>query len=256
MKDGSEERAPLPSSAAVEESPGSDVAVQPQAERAERRLRESISEQLGLRGIVREYMIPVDTNTIWYSLGGVLAISIALEIVSGFFLALRYTPDAGKAFGTTARLLDEGGWRVALNFHFWNAYVIFGLVMIHMIRVFFAAGYRMAKKGLWQVGGALAGTVFLISVTGETLHWDERGFAVPWHVAEFFEALGLQNVFHYARTDLLTIPSATRHLLPFYALHIAILPILLLGLIAWHYYLIKIKHISIPFWHKPTGRVT
>ncbi len=106
MKDGSEERAPLPSSAAVEESPGSDVAVQPQAERAERRLRESISEQLGLRGIVREYMIPVDTNTIWYSLGGVLAISIALEIVTGFFLALRYTPDAGKAFGTTARLLD------------------------------------------------------------------------------------------------------------------------------------------------------
>ncbi len=66
MKDGSEERAPLPSSAAI----------------------------------------PVDTNTIWYSLGGVLAISIALEIVTGFFLALRYTPDAGKAFGTTARLLD------------------------------------------------------------------------------------------------------------------------------------------------------
>jgi quinol-cytochrome oxidoreductase complex cytochrome b subunit len=214
-----------------------------------------MSEQLGLRGIVGEYMIPVDTNTIWYSLGGVLAISLVLEIVSGIFLALRYLPDAGTAYGTTAALLRESGWSVALNFHYWNSYVVFGLVMIHMIRVFFSGGYRLAKKGLWQVGVALAGIVFLLSLTGETLHWDERGFAVPWHVAEFFEAVGLDKVFNYARTDLLTIPSATGRLIPIYALHIAILPIALLGLIAMHYYLMKIKHISLPFWHQPTGRV-
>jgi quinol-cytochrome oxidoreductase complex cytochrome b subunit len=232
-----------------------DLAVQSKTETATGRLRDVISEQLGIRGIVREYMIPVDTNTIWYSLGGVLAISLALEIVSGIFLALRYPPDAGTAFGTTALLLKEGGWNVDLNFHYWNSYVIFGLVMIHMVRVFLSGGYRMAKKGLWQVGVALAGVVFLLSISGETLHWDERGFAVPWHTAEIFEALGLEKAFHYARTDLLTIPSATRHLIPFYAFHIAVLPILLLGLIAMHYYLVKIKHISLPFWHKPTGRV-
>jgi quinol-cytochrome oxidoreductase complex cytochrome b subunit len=233
-----------------------DEAVQAETEKATRRLRDVISEQLGLRGIVREYMIPVDTNTIWYSLGGVLAISLVLEIVSGIFLALRYLPDAGTAFGTTSKLLREGGWSVDLNFHYWNSYVIFGLVMIHMIRVFLSGGYRLAKKGLWQIGVALAGVVFLLSLTGETLHWDERGFAVPWHVAEFFEALGLQHVFHYARRpDLITIPSATRHLIPFYALHVAVLPILLLGLIAMHYYLVKVKRISLPFWHKPTGRV-
>ncbi len=235
---------------------GPDTAVRIETEQATQRLRDVISEQLGLRGIVREYMIPSDTNTFWYSLGGVLAISLVLEIITGFFLALRYLPDAGKAFGITDDLLNQSGWSVALNFHYYNSYVIFGLIMVHMVRVFLSGGYRLAKKGLWQVGVALAGTVFLISITGETLHWDERGFAVPWHVAEFFEALHLDTAFNYARDDLLTVGSATRHLIPFYALHVAILPIALLGLIAWHYYLIKIKHISVPFWHKPTGRVT
>lgn len=217
--------------------------------------REAIKEQLGLRGIISEYLIPVETNTIWYVLGGVLAIALVLEVLSGMILALRYIPDAGRAYQITSQLLREGGWSVDLNFHYWNSYVIFGLVMIHMLRVFLSGGYRRGKTGLWLVGVGLAGVVFLLSLTGETLHWDERGFAVPWHVAEFFEAMGLQHVFSYARDpDLLNIPSATRHLIPFYALHVAILPILLFALIGMHYYLVKVKRISLPFWHKPTGR--
>lgn len=219
------------------------------------RYREAIKEQLGLRGIISEYLIPVETNTIWYVLGGVLAIALVLEVLSGMILALRYIPDAGRAYQITSQLLREGGWSAVLNFHYWTSYLIFALVMIHMLRVFLSGGYRRGKTGLWLIGVGLAGVVFLLSLTGETLHWDERGFAVPWHVAEFFEAIGLQHLFNYARDpDLLNIPSATRHLIPFYALHVAILPIVLFALIAMHYYLVKVKRISLPFWHKPTGR--
>ncbi len=218
------------------------------------RIRESVKDQLGLKGMVREYMIPSETNTIWYTLGGVLAIALVLELFTGMLLATRYIPDAGRAYGITASLLKENGWSVLLNFHYWNSYVIFALVMVHMMRVFITGAYRATKRGLWEVGVGLAGLVFLLSLTGETLHWDERGFAVPWHVAEVFEAIGLQHVFHYGRPDLLTVHSATGRLIPFYALHVAILPILLLALIAMHYYLVRVKKISLPFWHKATGR--
>ena len=217
--------------------------------------REAIKEQLGLRGIISEYLIPVEQNTIWYILGGVLAIALVLEVITGMILALRYIPDAGRAYQITSQLLRETGWSWDLNFHYWNSYLIFALVMIHMLRVFISGAYRRGKTGLWLIGVGLAGTVFLISLTGETLHWDERGFAVPWHVAEFFEATGLQHAFHYARDpDLLNVASATRHLIPFYALHVAILPIVLFALIGMHYYLVKVKRISLPFWHRPTGR--
>ncbi len=216
--------------------------------------RDRVKDQLGVRGMISEYLIPVETNTFWYSLGGVLGIALVLEIVTGMLLALRYVPDAGRAYGITKTLLNEGGWSVVLNFHYWTAYVIFALVMVHMMRVFFSGGYRGAKKGLWQIGVALAGTVFLLSITGETLHWDERGLAVPWHMSEILGAVGLDKTLHYTHEDLLNVPKATNLLVPYYAMHVAILPILLLALIAMHYYLIKVKGISLPFWHKPSGR--
>ena len=220
-------------------------------------LRNRVEEQLGVdgvRGMVSEYMIPVETNTVSYTLGGVLGIALVLEIATGMLLTMRYLPDAGRAYGITKTLLSEPGWSVVLNFHYWAAYVIFALVMVHMMRVFFSGGYRGAKKGLWQIGAGLSGVVFLLSITGETLHWDERGFAVPWHMSEILEAVGLDKVFNYTHADLKVIPKATDLLIPYYAMHVAILPLLLLALIAVHYYLIKVKGISLPFWHKPSGR--
>jgi menaquinol-cytochrome c reductase cytochrome b subunit len=215
-------------------------------------------EQFGvtslLNTLVRNYLIPHETNTFWYALGGVLGISLALELVTGAILLFVYTPDAATAYQTTKHLLESGWWAPVLNFHFYNSYLIFGLVMIHMMRVFVSAAYRGAKKGLWTIGVALAGVVFALSVTGETLHWDERGFAVPWHVGEFFEAVGLAGVFDYSHKSLLDVAFATPKLIQLYALHIVILPALLLLLVVLHYYLIKKKGISLPFWHKIGGR--
>ena len=228
--------------------------VAPPTGTAWRRAFGGVREQLGLRGMISEYMVPVEVNTFWYTLGGVLAILLVLEIATGMLLALRYVPDAGQAYQLTARLLGEGGWSVVLNFHYWTSYVIFALVLIHMLRVFFSGGYRGPRGGLWQIGVGLAGTVFLLSTTGETLHWDERGFAVPWHTSEILEVVGLDKTLHYTHPDLLNVGKATRLLIPYYAFHVSILPIVLLGLIAMHYYLIKVKGISLPFWHKPTGR--
>jgi quinol-cytochrome oxidoreductase complex cytochrome b subunit len=248
-----EKRVPV-SAGKPKEAAAAGPAVPPTGEEWRLRFRDRVAQQLGLRGMISEYMIPVETNNFWYSLGGVLAISLLLEIVTGMVLALRYIPDAGRAYQVTTTLLHEGGWSWLLNFHYYVAYLIFGLVLVHMMRVFFSGGYRGAKNGLWQIGVALAGTVFLLSITGETLHWDERGFAVPWHTAEILEAVGLDKTFHYTHHDLLNIPKATALLVPYYALHVSILVILLLALIAMHYYLIKVKGISVPFWIKPTGR--
>lgn len=210
--------------------------------------------QLGVKGMVKEYMIPVETNSIWYTLGGVLAISLVLEMLTGMLLATRYIPDSTKAYGITAGLLKEAGWSVVLNFHYWNAYFIFALVMVHMMRVFVSAGYRGRRKGLWFVGSALAGVVFLLSITGETLHWDERGFAVPWHMSEILQAIGLDSSWKYTHPDLKDPARATQLLQPYYVAHIAILPLMLLVLMAMHYYLVKIKKVSIPFWIKPSGQ--
>lgn len=215
---------------------------------------EDLGDQFAIRRLIRDYVIPVETNNIWYALGGVLAISLALEVITGLLLSLNYTPDASRAYDITAGMVSSSPWSIVLNFHYWNAFVIFGLVMVHMLRVFISGGYSHGKKGLWTVGVLLAAFTFLISLTGEALHWDEVGFGVPWNISEFLNAIGLAGTFNYTTDALLNIPTATEKLSQIYAVHIAIVPILLILLVMMHYYLVKVKGISMPFWLKASGR--
>ena len=215
-----------------------------------------LSDQFGLRQLISDYLIQVESNSIWYLLGGVLAISLAVEIGTGFLLALVYVPDAGKAFDITKHLLSTSIWSTVLNFHFWNSFLIFGLVMVHMVRVFITGGYRRGKEGLWLIGVGLAALTFIISLTGEALHWDEVGFGVPWNLAEVLNAVGLAGLFSYTSDALLAIPTATEKLVQIYILHVSLVPIGLGIFIAWHYLLIRFKGISAPFWLKASGRTS
>ena len=213
-----------------------------------------VSDQFGVRQLLSDYLIPVETNSFLYLLGGVLAITLGLEILTGFLLALVYTPDAGQAYGITQHLLATPGWSLILNFHFYNSYLIFGLILIHMVRVFVTGGYRRGKEGLWLVGVGLAGLTFIISLTGEALHWDEVGFGVPWNIGEVLGALGLADAFNYTSDALLAIPTATEKLTQIYVLHVSIVPVVLGLFIGWHYLLIRFKGISAPFWLRASGR--
>ncbi|HYK95698.1 MAG TPA: cytochrome b N-terminal domain-containing protein [Candidatus Dormibacteraeota bacterium] len=213
-----------------------------------------VSDQFGFRQMVSDYLIPVETNSIWYLLGGVLAIALGLEVLTGFLIALVYVPDAGRAYDIVAGLLAQPVWGPILNFHFYNSYLIFGLVMLHMVRVFITGGYRRGKEGLWLVGVGLAGLTFIISLTGEALHWDEVGFGVPWNIAEVLGALGLAGTFNYTSDALLLIPTATEKLSQIFVLHVSLIPIALAIFIGWHYLLIRFKGISAPFWLRASGR--
>jgi quinol-cytochrome oxidoreductase complex cytochrome b subunit len=219
-----------------------------------RRMERGLEDQFGFRQLVREYLIPVESNSVWYLLGGVLAIALALEIATGFLLSLVYVPDAGLAYGNVAHLLQTGGWATVINFHYYNAYLIFALVLVHMMRVFISGGYRGGKKGLWLIGVALASLTFVLSTTGEALHWDEVGFAVPWHVSEMLDAVGLSGFFAYTFDALKAVPTATDKLGQIFAAHVSIVPIALGLFIAWHYLLIRFKGISLPFWLRASGR--
>ncbi|MGN6759329.1 MAG: cytochrome b N-terminal domain-containing protein [Thermomicrobiales bacterium] len=218
-----------------------------------------MEDQFALRQLISEYLIPVETNTLWYTLGGVLAIALVLEVLTGVLLSFVYAPDAGRAYGITRDLLSRPVWSVILNFHYWNAFVIFALVLLHMLRVFVTGGYRglgqSSNQGLWLTGIVLAFSTFIASVTGESLHWDEVGFAVPWHVSEVFQAIGLASAVHYTFADLKNVTSATAKLGQIYAVHISMAPLLLFGFLVLHYYLIKVKVISFPFWRKASGKV-
>jgi quinol-cytochrome oxidoreductase complex cytochrome b subunit len=211
-----------------------------------------LSEQLGLDWLgagVRTFLIPVKTTSVWMMLGGLLGVAIALEFLTGIMLLFPYKPDALGAYQSTSDMMANPFWSIVLGVHYFLMYLIFGLVMLHFMRVFISGAYRGVKKAQWQLGVALSVLVFGISATGETLHWDERGMAIPWHVGESFEALRLQHVFDYVHRNLITnLDFATSKILQMYVLHIVVLPVLILVAMALHYHVVRRNGISVPFW--------
>jgi hypothetical protein len=65
-----------------------------------------VLDEFGFKALVSEYLIPVETNSVWYSLGGVLAVALVLEILTGFLLSLVYVPDASLAYGITVNFMQ------------------------------------------------------------------------------------------------------------------------------------------------------
>lgn len=104
-----------------------------------------IGDQFGT-GILRDYLVPVETNNFWYSLGGILGVALVLQFIFGFILLYKYIPDASQAYGITSNLIKTPGWNIILNFHYWNSFLIFGLLLAHMMRAFISGAYRGIKK--------------------------------------------------------------------------------------------------------------
>lgn len=213
-----------------------------------------LSEQFGVKTLVSTYLIPEDTNNFWYSIGGILGIALVMQFVSGFILMFKYAPAAELAYGITKYMIESPTWRVVLNFHYLNSFVIFVLLFAHIMRVFISGAYRGKRQGLWFVGILLAASLFVLYITGECLHWDEVGFAVPWHTSEFLQAIGIEKFFGYTFAALLAIPSATEKLSQIYAIHLSLASIVLVLLMILHFFLIREKKISQPYWKTPSGK--
>jgi hypothetical protein len=73
---------------------------------------------------------------------------------------------------------------------------------------------------------------------------------------EALQTFGSAGFFQYTFADLKNVETATLKLGQFYAAHIAIVPILLLLFIVWHYDLIRLKGISLPFWLRAPGMLS
>ena len=73
----------------------------------------AIEDQLAIRRVIHQYMIPAGTNTLWYTLGGVLAISLVLEIITGVISpsGTSRTPGGPTARQQRYSASRDGRWR-------------------------------------------------------------------------------------------------------------------------------------------------
>jgi quinol-cytochrome oxidoreductase complex cytochrome b subunit len=112
------------------------------------------------------------------------------------------------------------------------------VTLLHLLRVFYRGGYLPPRQGNWFVGVALLLLVLACAFTGYLLPWDQLAYwaiTISTGMLEYVPIAG-EALLRAARGGA-DIGPAT--LARFFVLHVAILPIAVLGLLALHFWLVR-----------------
>ena len=197
------------------------------------RLREAVNERLGVDAL--DYEVPGATNRLKYMLGGLTAFLLAVLVLTGLYLSQYYNPTPTGAHDSVLYLITRaplGDWVRSL--HYWSAGGVVVTVTAHLAYVFWRRSYKRPREVTWWAGVAMAGILFLLTVTGTVLRYDQEGFEA---LAHFVAGGNLTGAFGAFFTEGFT-PS-TSLLSRLFSLHTSLLPIVLLMLIALHFWLIR-----------------
>jgi len=160
-------------------------------------------------------------------------------VVTGILLMFYYVPSTTQAYD---RMLDMRG-TVAFgiflrNMHRWSAHGMVGVAFLHLCRVFFTGAYKKPREFNWVIGVILLLVTLFMSFTGYLLPWDQLAFwaiTVGTSIAGYAPLIGKQMQF-----VLLGDTSVGQEaLLRFYVLHVAVLPAVMVLLMAIHFWRIR-----------------
>ena len=99
-----------------------------------------------------DYPTPVNINYLW-NFGSMAGVFLVVQIVTGIFLAMHYTPHVDLAFLSVEHIMRdvEGGWFLRYM-HANGASMFFIVVYIHMFRGLYYGSYASPRELLWCIG--------------------------------------------------------------------------------------------------------
>ena len=186
--------------------------------------------------LVPEAALPLSRT---FGLGGAAAVLFLLLAATGALLLVVYEPSPERAYGTVARLVDEVPFGALVrNAHHWAANGLVLVTGLHLLRVLYRGGHLPPRRGNWFAGVALLLLVLGCAFTGYLLPWDQLAFwaiTISTGMLDYVPAVG-GALLRAARGGAEVGPST---LARFFVLHVAILPIALLVLLAFHFWLVR-----------------
>jgi quinol-cytochrome oxidoreductase complex cytochrome b subunit len=183
---------------------------------------------------------------------GIASLSFFLIlVVTGILLMVYYKPSVDQAYASIKDIhfvVPTG--RVIRNVHRWAAHLMVITVLIHMARVFFTASYKRPREFNWVVGMILLVVTLGLSFTGYLLPWDQLAYwaiTIGANIAgsprELTDVLGITAYFDpggFQKRLLLGADNVGQEaLIRFYLLHVMVLPLVLVGLLAVHFWRVR-----------------
>jgi quinol-cytochrome oxidoreductase complex cytochrome b subunit len=187
--------------------------------------------------------VKVHKNTLRpiYTLGlGLMSLFLFLIlIVTGVLLMFYYVPSTTQAYDRMLDLRGTVAFGIFLrNMHRWSAHGMVAVVFLHMCRVFLTGAYKKPREFNWVIGVVLLLVTLFMSFTGYLLPWDQLAFwaiTVGTAIAGYAPFIGKEMQFVLLGDTAV----GQEALLRFYVLHVAVLPAVLVLLIAIHFWRIR-----------------
>jgi quinol-cytochrome oxidoreductase complex cytochrome b subunit len=187
--------------------------------------------------------VKVHKNTLrpGYTMGlGLISFFLFVVLVlTGILLMFYYVPSTAQAYDRMLDLQGSVAFGIFLrNMHRWSAHGMVAAVFLHLCRVFLTGAYKKPREFNWVIGVILLLLTLGMSFTGYLLPWDQLAF---WAITVGTAIAGYAPVMGKEIQFLLLGDSTVGQeaLLRFYVLHVAVLPLVIVILLAVHFWRIR-----------------
>jgi ubiquinol-cytochrome c reductase cytochrome b subunit len=193
-----------------------------------------------------DYPVPKNLNYFW-TFGGILAVFLVIQIITGIVLAMHYTPHASMAFASVEHIMRDVNYGWLLRYvHANGASFFFLAVYIHIFRGLFYGSYKEPREVVWILGVVIFLLMMATAFMGYVLPWGQMSY---WGATVITNILAAVPVVGEAIQKLLWGgPSVDNPTLNrFFSLHY-LLPFAIFGVVALH-----VWAFHIPGNNNPTG---
>jgi ubiquinol-cytochrome c reductase cytochrome b subunit len=200
-----------------------------------------LDDRTGIRDFLAEALYEsIPGGARWrYVWGSTLVFTFFVQLVTGVFLWMQYSPSAQTAWESVyyIQYQTDGGWLLRGVHHF-TAQAMVVLLVFHMLQVVIDGAYRAPREVNFWLGLILMQIVLGLSLTGYLLPWDQKGF---WATAVATNLMNLVPVVgDYLQKLVVGGPEYGHHTLTrFFALHAGVLPGLLIFFLVLHVYMFR-----------------
>ena len=214
-----------------------------------------IEERTGLEAAIAPvlgHQVPRSTASWWYVFGSATLALFVLQIATGICLALVYVPSADKAFDSLLYLnyVAPLGWFLRAV-HFWGSNAMVAVMTLHMIQVFLFGAHKYPREMTWVAGVFLFLCTLGMAFTGQILRWDQDaywGLGIAASIAARAPVIGETAVHVLLGGPIIAGRTLTR----FFAVHVFLVPGILIALVGLHLWLVL--RLGINEWPMP-GRL-
>lgn len=179
-----------------------------------------------------EYRVPKNLNYGW-NFGSMAGIALIIQILTGLFLTMQYTPNVCCAFDSVERIMRDVnyGWLIRY-LHAVGASMFFIVVYLHIMRGLFYGSYKYPRELVWFIGILIFLVMMATAFMGYVLPWGQMSFWGAKVITNLFSAIpiiGEDIVVWLWGGFSVDNPTLNR----FFALHY-LLPFVILGIIILH----------------------